>query len=40
MIGPREVTREEKMNIANGIAKQLLDKYGADVEAIGIYGVR
>ncbi len=38
MIGPREVTREERMNIANEIAKQLLDKYGADVEAIGIYG--
>lgn len=38
MIGPREVTREERMNIAYLIANQLLEKYGTDVEAIGIYG--
>lgn len=38
MIGPREVTREDRMNIANVLANQLLEKYGADVEAIGIYG--
>ncbi|MNL76109.1 Kanamycin nucleotidyltransferase [compost metagenome] len=38
MIGPREVTREDRMNIANVLANQLLEKYGEDVEAIGIYG--
>lgn len=38
MIGPRAVTREERMKIAYIIANQLLVKYGTDVEAIGIYG--
>lgn len=38
MIGPRKVTREERMKIAYKIADQVLERYGAEVKAIGIYG--
>ncbi|GIN94814.1 aminoglycoside O-nucleotidyltransferase ANT(4')-Ia [Siminovitchia terrae] len=38
MIGPRKVTREERIKIAFMIANQLLEKYGSEVKAIGIYG--
>ncbi|MFE4572656.1 ANT(4')-I family aminoglycoside nucleotidyltransferase [Paenibacillus chitinolyticus] len=38
MMGPREVIREERMKIAYIIANQLMEKYGTDLEAIGIYG--
>ncbi|MGE8004219.1 ANT(4')-I family aminoglycoside nucleotidyltransferase [Lysinibacillus sp. NPDC093216] len=38
MIGPKKVTREEKMEIAYSIANQVLERYGSQVQAIGIYG--
>ncbi|PEA53651.1 nucleotidyltransferase [Bacillus pseudomycoides] len=38
MIGPRKVTREERIKIAYSIANQVLGKYGSNVKAIGIYG--
>ncbi|MED2693767.1 ANT(4')-I family aminoglycoside nucleotidyltransferase [Bacillus toyonensis] len=38
MIGPRKMTREERMKIAHTIANQVLVKYGSNVKAIGIYG--
>uniref|UniRef100_UPI003EBE8881 ANT(4')-I family aminoglycoside nucleotidyltransferase n=1 Tax=Bacillus cytotoxicus TaxID=580165 RepID=UPI003EBE8881 len=38
MIGPGKVTREERMKIAYTIANQILEKYGSNVKAIGIYG--
>ncbi|MEH6942072.1 ANT(4')-I family aminoglycoside nucleotidyltransferase [Bacillus sp. JJ722] len=38
MIGPRKITREERMKIAYRIANQVLEKYGSEVKAIGLYG--
>lgn len=38
MIGPKKVTREERMKIAYSIANQVLERYGSKVQAIGIYG--
>ncbi|MEY9976351.1 ANT(4')-I family aminoglycoside nucleotidyltransferase [Lysinibacillus sp. RC79] len=38
MIGPKKVTREERMEIAHSIANQVLERYGSKVQAIGIYG--
>lgn len=38
MIGPRKLTRKERMKIAYTIADQVLVKYGSNVKAIGIYG--
>ncbi|MFB7157304.1 ANT(4')-I family aminoglycoside nucleotidyltransferase [Lysinibacillus sp. NPDC056232] len=38
MIGPKKVTREERMEIAYAIANQVLERFGSKVQAIGIYG--
>ncbi|MGE7693913.1 ANT(4')-I family aminoglycoside nucleotidyltransferase [Lysinibacillus sp. NPDC094177] len=38
MIGPKKVTREERMEIACSIANQVLERYGSKVQAIGVYG--
>ncbi|MEI4801834.1 ANT(4')-I family aminoglycoside nucleotidyltransferase [Bacillus sp. NPDC077411] len=38
MMGPGKVTREERIKIAYTIANQILEKYGSEVKAIGIYG--
>ncbi|ENQ3106146.1 ANT(4')-I family aminoglycoside nucleotidyltransferase [Bacillus cereus] len=38
MIGPEKITREERMKIAYTIANQILEKFGSNVKAIGIYG--
>ncbi|GAB0168163.1 hypothetical protein LSPCS325_16000 [Lysinibacillus sp. CTST325] len=38
MIGPKKVTRDERMEIAYSIANQVLERYGSQVHAIGIYG--
>ncbi|KOP69759.1 nucleotidyltransferase [Lysinibacillus sp. FJAT-14745] len=38
MIGPKKVTREERMEIAYSIANQVLERYGSKVQAIGVYG--
>ncbi|MGE7999722.1 ANT(4')-I family aminoglycoside nucleotidyltransferase [Lysinibacillus sp. NPDC093190] len=38
MIGPKKVTREERMEIVYSIANQVLERYGSKVQAIGIYG--
>lgn len=38
MIGPKKITREERMEIAYSIANQVIERYGSKVQAIGIYG--
>lgn len=32
------MTREERMKIVHEIKERILDKYGDDVKAIGVYG--
>lgn len=36
--GPIIMTREERMKIVHEIKERILDKYGDDVKAIGVYG--
>ncbi|MFJ8091014.1 ANT(4')-I family aminoglycoside nucleotidyltransferase [Lysinibacillus sp. NPDC095746] len=38
MIGPENVTREKRVEIAYSIANQVLERYGSKVQAIGLYG--
>lgn len=38
MNGPKKMSREERLHIAHEIAARILEKYGSDVKAIGIYG--
>ena len=38
--GPIIMTREERMKIVHEIKERILDKYGDDVKAIGVYGSR
>lgn len=39
MIGPENVTREKRVEIAYSIANQVLERYGSKVQAIGLYGL-